>query len=170
MKNCYWTNKCSCESGEDRTYINLRGTRSPNLRIHNECSHELSGPDICCPMFLNAGPVLDIFIVKLRFEMLIVCGQQHSFSTQEPMLLWKCRNFKDRNCLDVRGTRTPNLRIHAEYNRCSPRLIIKLTHSPADITKYISQSRHSLCATYCTHELISCHDSYICIPILFYCW
>ena len=41
-------------------------------------------------------------------------GQQHSFSTQERMFLWKCRSFWDRKCLDLRGTRTPNLRIHAE--------------------------------------------------------
>ena len=30
------------------------------------------------------------------------------------MFLWKCRRFRDRKCLDLRGTRTPNLRIHAE--------------------------------------------------------
>ena len=29
-------------------------------------------------------------------------------------LLWKCQSFWDRKCLDPRGTRTPNLRIHAE--------------------------------------------------------
>ena len=52
--------------------------------------------------------------VKLTFEMLTVRGQQHSFSTHERVLLWKCQSFWDRKCLDLRGTRIPNLRIHAE--------------------------------------------------------
>ena len=56
----------------------------------------------------------DIFEVKLTFERLTVCGQQHSFSTHERMFLWKCQSFWDRKCLDLRGTRTPNLLIHAE--------------------------------------------------------
>ena len=32
----------------------------------------------------------------------------------ERMFLWKCWSFWDRKCLDLRGTRTPSLRIHAE--------------------------------------------------------
>ena len=76
---------------------------------------ELSWPDICCPMFLNTGPGgIDISKVKLTFEMLTVCGQQHSVLTHERMFLWKCQRFWDRKCPDLRGTRTPNLRIHAE--------------------------------------------------------
>ena len=51
---------------------------------------------------------------ELRFEMLTVRGQQHSFSTHERVFLWKCQRFWDRKCLDLRWTRTPNLRIHAE--------------------------------------------------------
>ena len=54
------------------------------------------------------------FQVKLTFEMLTVCGQQHSFSTHERMFLWKCQSFWDRKCHDLRKTRTLNLRIHAE--------------------------------------------------------
>ena len=46
--------------------------------------------------------------------MLTVRRQQHSFSTHERMFLWKCQSFWDRKCRDLRGTRTPNLRIHAE--------------------------------------------------------
>ena len=46
--------------------------------------------------------------------MLTVRGQQHSFSTHEQVFLWKCHRFWDRKWLDLRGTRTPNLRIHAE--------------------------------------------------------
>ena len=46
--------------------------------------------------------------------MLTVCGQQHSFSTHERVYLWKCQSFWDREYLDLKGTRTPNLRIHAE--------------------------------------------------------
>ena len=37
-----------------------------------------------------------------------------SYSTQEWMFLWKCQSFWDRKCLDLRGTRASNLRIHAE--------------------------------------------------------
>ena len=50
--------------------------------------------------------------VKLTFEMLTVRGQQHSFATHELVFLWKCQKFWDRKCLDLMGTRTPNLRIH----------------------------------------------------------
>ena len=46
--------------------------------------------------------------------MLTVHGQQHSFSTNERMFLWKCQSFWDRKCLDLRKTRTPDLWIHAE--------------------------------------------------------
>ena len=108
--------------------------------------------------------IIAIFEVKLTFEMLTVCGQQHSFSTHERVFwwkcqgrtfavpcfehwlwryryflskvniwnvncvrgqqhsfsthvrvfLWKCQSFWDRKCIDLRGTRTPNLLIHAE--------------------------------------------------------
>ena len=56
----------------------------------------------------------DIFQVKLTFEILTVRGHQHSFSTHERVFLWKCQRFWDRKCLNLRRTRTPNLRIHAE--------------------------------------------------------
>ena len=55
-----------------------------------------------------------VFEVKLTFEMLTLRGQQHSFSVHERVFLWKCQNFWDKKSLDLRGTRTPNLRIHAE--------------------------------------------------------
>ena len=56
----------------------------------------------------------DIFEVKLTFDMLTVRAQQHSFSTHKRMFFWKCQSFWDRKCFDLRGTRTPNLWIHAE--------------------------------------------------------
>ena len=62
----------------------------------------------------NRKYMIDIFLVKLTFEILTVRGQQHSFSTHERMFLWKCQSFWDRKCLDLWGTRTPNLRIYAE--------------------------------------------------------
>ena len=52
--------------------------------------------------------------VKTTFELFTVHRQQHSFSTHERMFLWKCQSFWDRKYLDLRGTRTTNLRIHAE--------------------------------------------------------
>ena len=51
---------------------------------------------------------------KLSFEMLTVRRQQHSISTHERTFLWMCQSFWNRKWLDLRGTRTPNLRIHAE--------------------------------------------------------
>ena len=50
------------------------------------------------------------------YEMLIMCGQQHSFLTHKRMFLWKCRRFKDRKCIKLRRARTPNLRIHAKWS------------------------------------------------------
>ena len=90
-----------------------------NLQPSDSCRMlqpiELSGPDICCPMLLNTGSDgVDIFEVKLTFEMLTVRGQQHSFSTHERVFLGKCQSLWDRKCLDLRRTRTSNLRIHAE--------------------------------------------------------
>ena len=46
--------------------------------------------------------------------MLIVRRQQHLFSTHERVFLWKCQSFRDRKCLDLRGSRTLNHWIHAE--------------------------------------------------------
>ena len=46
--------------------------------------------------------------------MLAVRGQQQSVSTHERVFLWKCQRFWDRKWLDLGGTRTLNLRIHAE--------------------------------------------------------
>ena len=54
------------------------------------------------------------FLSNVNNEMLTLCGQQHSFSTHERGFLWKCQSFWGRKCLDLRGTRTPNLQIHAE--------------------------------------------------------
>ena len=46
---------------------------------------ELSGPDICCPMFLNTGSDgVDMFEVKLTFEMLTVRGH-HLFYIHIPL-------------------------------------------------------------------------------------
>ena len=65
---------------------------------------------------LNTGfGDIDIYFkVKLTFEILTLRRQQHSFSTHDRMCLWKCKSFWDRKCLDLWGTRPPNLRIHAE--------------------------------------------------------
>ena len=98
-----------CRRFRDRKCLDLRG--DSNHQPSDSCRmlqpHELSRPDICCPMYLNTGSGdIDIFEVKLIFELLTVRGQQHSFSTHGRMFLWKCRRQK--------RSRTPNLRIHAE--------------------------------------------------------
>ena len=49
--------------------------------------------------------------------MLTVRGQQHSFSTHEKVFFWKCQSFWDIKCIDLRGARTHNLRIHAEWSK-----------------------------------------------------
>ena len=67
--------------------------------------------------YCHMGLLPDIFEVKLTFEMLTVLGQQHSFSTHERIFLWKCQSFWDRICLNLRGTRTPNLRTHADCSK-----------------------------------------------------
>ena len=69
-----------------------------------------------CPMFF--GHWLwwyRYFWSKVKtFDLFTVHGQQHSFSTHEWVSLWKCQSFWDRKYLDLTGTRTLNLRIHAE--------------------------------------------------------
>ena len=57
---------------------------------------------------------IEISEVQLLFELLNVRGQRHFFSTHERIFLWKCQGFLDKKYLDLSGTRTPNLRIHAE--------------------------------------------------------
>ena len=95
------------------------GTRT--LQPSDSCQmfepFELSGPDICCPMLSNTGfGGIDIFEVQLTLEMLTVREQQHSFSTYERMFFFVPK-FWDRKCLDLRGARTPKLRIHAECSK-----------------------------------------------------
>ena len=69
-------------------------------------------------MFLNTGSgSIDIFEIKLTFAMLFLRGQLHSFSIHEWVFLWKCQSVWDRKCIDLRGTRTPNLRIHAKCSK-----------------------------------------------------
>ena len=50
---------------------------------------------------------MDIFEVKLIFEMSAVRGQQHSNSTHERMFLWKCRSFLERKCVNLGGVEPP---------------------------------------------------------------
>ena len=81
-----------------------------------------------------ATSISSFFKVKSTFEMLTVHRQQHSFSTHERVLLWQCQNFWDRNCLDLKGTRTPNLRIYA---KCSNLLIyIRARHLLSLVFEY----------------------------------
>ena len=90
-------------------------TRTPNLRIHVVCSMLLSyqGHTFAVPYFEHWLWWYRYFLNKVNIWF-VNCGQQHSFSTHERMFLWKCQSFWDRKYLDLRGTRTPNLRIHAE--------------------------------------------------------
>ena len=49
----------------------------------------------------------DIFEVKLTFEMFTVRGQQHSFSTHERVLFWKCQSFETENVSTWEGLGSP---------------------------------------------------------------
>ena len=44
----------------------------------------------------------------------VCAGNSIHFRHTTRVFLWKCQSFWDRKCLDLRGTRTPNLRIHDE--------------------------------------------------------
>ena len=44
--------------------------------MSNALTTELSGPEICCPVYLNtASDVTDILVVNLTVEKLTVCGR-----------------------------------------------------------------------------------------------
>ena len=70
----------------------------PLLEIKKMKSNECCFSD--CRILVHKSSFL--FKVKLTFELLIVHGQQHSFSTHQWMFLWKCQSFWDRKCLDLR--------------------------------------------------------------------
>ena len=80
------------------------------------CSQQsrFRGPNLLTKF--NFNPRKDTFVVKSTFELLTVCGQQHSFSNHERMFFWKCWNLLYRKCLNLRWTRIPNLRFHAEIS------------------------------------------------------
>ena len=105
-----------CQIFWDRKCLDLRGPRTPNLQIHAECFSLLSyqGQTFAVPCFEHWLGRYRFFKVKLTFDMLTVRWQQHSISTHEWAFLWKCQIFWDRKRIDLRGTRTPNPRIHAE--------------------------------------------------------
>ena len=86
-----------------------RPERDPNLRMHADYSNHLR--HLLFHVLNTGSGDIDIFEVKLTFEMCTVCGQQCSFLTHKRMFLWKCERFGDRKCLDLRGTRISNLRI-----------------------------------------------------------
>ena len=81
----------------DRKCLDLRGIRTPNLRIHAELSNHSThqGQIFAVPCFLTLAPA-DIFLNKVYILTLTVCGQQHSFCTHGRMFLWKWQSFWDR--------------------------------------------------------------------------
>ena len=103
---------CSCESVKDLGTENVPTWGDSNPQPSDSCwmlyPLELSGPHICCPIYLNTGSgFADIFEVKLTFEMLAVRGQQYLFLTHQWVLLWKCQRFRDIKCLDLTGLEPP---------------------------------------------------------------
>ena len=86
-----------------------RGTWTPNRRIYAECSNHLSyqGHTFAAPYFYTSFGGIDIFELKLTFEMVIVHEQHHSFSTHEAMFLWKRQRFESRNVSTWGGLQLP---------------------------------------------------------------
>ena len=114
QQHWFWTHKrmCSwmCQSFWDRKCLDLRGTRTPNLRIHAECSNhfELSGPDICCPMFVNTGSGgIDIFWSKVNIWN-VICARVTAFifDTRTDVLV-KVSNFFRQNVSTWGGFKPP---------------------------------------------------------------
>ena len=96
------TNGCSCESVKvfDTENVSTWGALEPPTFgfMPNALAIGLSGPEICCPMFLNTGSDgTDILEVMVTFEKLTVRWQQHSFPTHERMFLWNCQSFETEN-------------------------------------------------------------------------
>ena len=111
--NIYWNSQHSHSSQIRKT----RTTRMPAFWWYPCClmiTHTIESYSI--PSQNKTTSKYRYFEVKLTFQILTVRGQQHSFLTHQRVFLWKCQSFWDRKCLDLRGTRTPNLRIHAEWS------------------------------------------------------
>ena len=67
-------------------------------------------------MFSNTGsPRYRYFLSKVNIWN-VNCARATAFIFRHTYgcSLWKCQSFWDRKCLNLRGTQTPNLRIHAE--------------------------------------------------------
>ena len=116
------TNGCSCESVkvfETENVSTWGGLEPPTFGfMPNALTYWVIRARHLLSHVLNTGSRgIDTFEVKLTFDMFTVRGHQHSFSTHERVFLWKCQSFWDRKCLHLRGTRTPNIRIHAECSK-----------------------------------------------------
>ena len=114
---------------------------------------KLSGPDICCRMFFKHWLWrYRYFLSEVSIWYVNCVGNSHSYSTHERVFLWKCQSFWDRKCLDLRGTRTPNLRIHAE---CS-NLLSYQGHTHTHTYIYIYYIKSTTLWGTCLYLAISC--------------
>ena len=105
-----------CRFFWDRKCLDLRGNGTPNRRIHAKCSSLLSfqGQTFAVPCFEHWLWRYRYFWSKVNIWYVnCVRATAFSFDTRTGVLV-KVSKFWDRKCLDLRGTRTPNLRIHAE--------------------------------------------------------
>ena len=101
--------------------LDLRGTRTPNLWIHAECSNHLSyqGQTFAAPCFEHWLWRYRYILSKVNIWN-VNCARATAFifDTRTDILVILSKVLRPK-CLDPRGTRTPNLRIHAE---CSSHL------------------------------------------------
>ena len=105
-----------CQSFWDRKCLDLRGTGIPNLRIHAECSNHLSyqGQTFAVPCSEHWLWWYRYFRSKVNIWT-VNCARTTAFifDTRTDVLV-KVSKFLRQKCLDLSGTRTPNLRIHTE--------------------------------------------------------
>ena len=71
---------------------------------------EATGTKLIPVLVSYTWPHVDIFEVKLTFEMLTMRGHQHSFSTHERLFLWKCQSFFEaENVSTCGGIESPSI-------------------------------------------------------------
>ena len=107
------TNRCSCEKVKDFETENVStwgGLEPPTFGfIPNALlTYWAIRARHLLPHVLNTGSgSIDIFEVKITFEMLTVHGQQHSFLAHERVFLWKCQSFETENVSTWGGLEPP---------------------------------------------------------------
>ena len=109
----------NCQRFWERKCLDLKGTRRPSLQIHANaltiCA--IRARHLLSHIFKYGLWRYRYFLSKVNIWNVNCVWATAFFSTHESMFLWKCQSFRERKYLDMRGARTFNLRIHAEWER-----------------------------------------------------